>query len=87
MLKQLIRKIGTKRLVTVLALAAILGGFAAVELAEAQIGGFCRICRVTDPCTGTVYTASGCCALPKKPHCISSVTPAGCIGGVAVVCL
>lgn len=90
MLKQarsLTRRIGRGRMFALVAVLALVTGFVATELAEAKVvGGLCRICRVTDPCTGTVYTASGCCALPKRPKCLVAATAAGCIGGVTVVC-
>lgn len=70
-----------------LTLAAILGLVFSLQVASpSQAIGLCRICRVTDPCTGTVYTDAGCCPTGQTPVCLTCLTTTGCICGVAVVC-
>lgn len=60
---------------------------ASAPVAEAQ-GEICRTCSITDRCTGTVITASGCCTFPEYPVCaIAFQPPAYCVGSVTVACL
>jgi hypothetical protein len=77
-----------RRVGKLLALAAILGLIFSLQAASpAQAIGQCRICHATDPCTGNVYSASGCCPSGKTPTCITCLdVTTGCICGVAVVC-
>ena len=81
---QRLKSFTNKRLLALLGFAALFGSFAAPASAQLQI---CRFCVVTDPCTGTVFTAGGCCTLPKLPRCIVASDMFGCIGGVAVGCV
>jgi hypothetical protein len=70
-----------------LALAAVLGLVIGLAAAPAQAIGLCRICHATDPCTGTFYSASGCCPMGSTPVCLTCISPGGCICGISVVCL
>jgi len=48
---------------------------------------FCRTCEYTDPCTGTVLTASGCCSFPEFPVCAVDFGPGFCVSSVTVGCV
>ncbi len=77
---------GKTRLIALCAVLALLLGFVTAEMADAQRPN-CRNCTFTDPCSGTVYTAFGCCTLPSVPACLLELELGGCIVGVRVVCL
>ena len=74
-----------KPVARLLALAVVLGLVLSL-LHPIPAHAICILCSATDPCTGTVYTAGGCCPAGQTPFCVTLRDTTGCIHGVAVAC-